>query len=422
MQDAATGAHALRSRGQGGRAFTAGGSGCTSVVVFGAGAFGQLGNGSEHEVIRPTLLPGLSALRVCAAACGDFHSAVVTADGEIFTFGIGEYGVLGHGNDERSVRPRRVDALVGEHVASVSCGWRHTACLTQNGGLFTWGHGGYGQLGHGGYIHFALPLRLQSPRLPGSCRRKSNSPSSWQQVSCGWRHTAALAEGGVASTWGDGEHLQLGHGDRLGQPRPRLLDAFTSDALRQLECGSHHTAAISSVGQLYTWGAGSFGQLGHGERRAEAVPRLVVGLAALEVTRVACGGHTCVLTAHGEMFTFGNGKHGQLGHGHCRVEASPRSVQALRDTRVLGIACGDFHSLALTADGCVYTWGAGGFGELGHGNLSHENKPRQLDALRHHSLVFAACGASHNLLLLNDAPGNETSSDEYDEDDDAASV
>ena len=75
--DLATGA-AARSRSHGGGAFSADAA-STHVAVFGAGAFGQLGSGEEREVLLPTVLSGLSLLRVCAAACGDYHTAVVTA-------------------------------------------------------------------------------------------------------------------------------------------------------------------------------------------------------------------------------------------------------------------------------------------------------------------------------------------------------
>lgn len=146
---------------------------------------------------------------------------------------------------------------------------------------------------------------------------------------------------------------------------------------------------------------------GHGERRAEPVPRLVANLAAIEIVRVACGGHTCALGSHGELFTFGNGKHGQLGHGEQRAEPTPRQVQALRHTRVLGIAAGDFHTLALADDGNVYTWGSGAYGELGHGDRAHQSEPRRVEALQRRNLVFAACGASHSLLLLEAGGGPE---------------
>ena len=130
------------------------------------------------------------------------------------------------------------------------------------------------------------------------------------------------------------------------------------------------------------------------------LPRLVGGLASIEAVRVACGGHTCVLSSHGELYTFGNGKHGQLGHGEQHAGPTPRRVGGLRHVKVLGIACGDFHTLALADDGAVYTWGTGGFGELGHGDLHNYTEPRRLKGIKRHSLVFAACGASHNVLLV----------------------
>ena len=122
-------------------------------------------------------------------------------------------------------------------------------------------------------------------------------------------------------------------------------------------------------------------------------------LAQVSIVRVACGGHALRAERAGELFTFGNGKHGQLGHGEPRPDALPRRVSRLRHLRVLGIACGDFHSLALADDGYVYTWGAGAFGELGHGDLRHCAEPRRLDGVRRHALAFAACGACWRPLL-----------------------
>ena len=408
--DYATGTGTAR----GGAALSVGAARRTTVVVFGSAAFGQLGHGSDRPLVVPTRLAGLGALRVRAAACGDYHTALLSSDGEVFTFGIGEYGVLGHGNDERSVRPRRVEALVGEHAISAACGWRHTLCLTGSGRLYSWGHGGFGQLGHGGMINFFLPLQLQaSGSAPNGGRGGGGwGAGGWQQVSCGWRHSAALGEGGVAFTWGDGEHYALGHGERRCELLPRLVSAIGDEALRQLECGAHHTVAVGNGGRVYTWGAGTFGQLGHGERRPEAVPRLVSSLVHIEAVRVACGSHTCILGAHGELYTFGHGKHGQLGHSEARAESMPRRVHALRNVRVVGIACGDLHSLALADDGGVYTWGSGSHGELGHGGVAHEAEPRRIESLRQRALVFAACGASHNVLLL--APAAAAYADESD--------
>ena len=78
------------------------------VVVFGGGGFGQLGDGGARLSLPPTWLRGLRRLRVQAAACGELHTALLTAAGEVFTFGVGEFGVLGHGSEDRALLPRRV--------------------------------------------------------------------------------------------------------------------------------------------------------------------------------------------------------------------------------------------------------------------------------------------------------------------------
>ena len=111
---------------------------------------------------------------------------------------------------------------MGEAVVALSCGWRHTAALSAHAHLYTWGHGGAGQLGHGGTIHFFLPLRLQSHAAsfaPDSASSDAASDAganadadaeanaaappppptpTWVQVSCGARHTAALGEGALS--------------------------------------------------------------------------------------------------------------------------------------------------------------------------------------------------------------------------------
>jgi len=96
----------------------------------------------------------------------------------------------------------------------------------------------------------------------------------------------------------------------------------------------------------------------------------------------------------------GRAQRGQLGHGGSTSEATPRRVEALRHTRVVGLAGGHFHSLALAEDDTVYTWGAASHGELGHPIATHQPTPRALAAVRGRRLLFAACGGTHTALLL----------------------
>lgn len=77
-------------------------------------------------------------------------------------------------------------------------------------------------------------------------------------------------------SWGEGEDGKLGHGNRLSLDRPRMIEALRSKRIRDIACGSSHSAAISSNGELYTWGLGEYGRLGHGDNLTQLRPKLVL--------------------------------------------------------------------------------------------------------------------------------------------------
>ena len=80
-------------------------------------------------------------------ACGGFHTAVVTEDGTLYTFGGGEHGQLGHGDKFNRLVPTLVQALTGEFISQITCGWSHTVVLTPSG-IRSFGNGEHGKLGH----------------------------------------------------------------------------------------------------------------------------------------------------------------------------------------------------------------------------------------------------------------------------------
>jgi alpha-tubulin suppressor-like RCC1 family protein len=112
------------------------------------------------------------------------------------------------------------------------------------------------------------------------------------------------------------------------------------------------------------------GQLGHGGYANELVPRLVQGLLGRRVIGLAAGyNHTVVCTSEGQLYTFGEGADGQLGHGAEANELVPRLVEGLPGSRVVGLASGlGDHSVVWTDDGTVYSIGYGDHGRLGHGD------------------------------------------------------
>ena len=95
---------------------------------------------------------------------------VVTRLGRLFTFGVGTGGRLGHGDTEIRLVPKRVvGPLLAKRIVGVSMGFTHTAAVADDGSVFTWGNGAFGQLGHGttddSLVPRKVPIRCPSALL-----------------------------------------------------------------------------------------------------------------------------------------------------------------------------------------------------------------------------------------------------------------
>lgn len=106
-------------------------------------------------------------------------------------------------------------------------------------------------------------------------------------------------------SWGRGEDGQLGLGDTSDQDEPTYVDALRGVGVRKIACGSGHTVVLSTEGEVYTWGRGDDGRLGHGDNGWKYVPRIIRSLAGQVVTQVTCGSyHTAAVTGNGDLYTW----------------------------------------------------------------------------------------------------------------------
>ena len=158
---------------------------------------------------------------------------------------------------------------------------------------------------------------------------------------------------------------------------------------------------MTSSDELYTWGEGKFGRLGHSTESNSHTPRLVEALLGKKPKQVSCGGfHTAVVSENGHLYTFGGGEHGQLGHNDRVNKLKPTLVQALEGVEVSQITCGWSHSVALTAKGRVYTWGNSDHGKLGHGSGRKVSVPQLVEKLKDYRVVRVASYNEHTAALV----------------------
>ena len=97
----------------------------------------------------PKKVEALAGRRVVAVSPGDGHSIALTADGAVWSWGYGGHGLLGHGDEQRQLLPKKIEAFAGQRVNAVSAGLYHSFAITADGAVFTWGEGEDGCLGHG---------------------------------------------------------------------------------------------------------------------------------------------------------------------------------------------------------------------------------------------------------------------------------
>ncbi|CAL9697113.1 unnamed protein product [Knipowitschia caucasica] len=203
--------------------------------------------------------------------------------------------------------PRPLKCFSGLQVFQVSCGSKHSIALTKDGQVFTWGQNCRGQLGLGPDV----------PSATSVVQVQSLSDLPLVQVAAGADHSFSLSLSGALFGWGSNSCGQLGLGDTTDRHSPTIVHYLNSKKSCYVSCGLSHTAVLTKDGAVFTFGSGRHGQLGHNSIRDELRPRLVAELWGTKVTQVACGRqHTLVMTEAQRLFSFGSGDHGQLGRGN----------------------------------------------------------------------------------------------------------
>lgn len=109
--------------------------------------------------------------------------------------------------------------------------------------------------------------------------------------------------------------------------------------------------------------------MGHGTSEYVSVPTVVSALSGLQVIKVACGSgdpHTLCVTSDGKVYSWGWGDFGKLGRGGFDACKVPKLIEKLQNVEIVDVYCGDQFSLALSKDGKLYSWGKGEGGMVGH--------------------------------------------------------
>ncbi|XP_074577979.1 PH, RCC1 and FYVE domains-containing protein 1-like [Curcuma longa] len=380
------------------------GEGTGEAILGGGSLRSDNYSGMKVDSFVPKALESAVILDVQNVSCGGRHVALVTKQGEIYSWGEESGGRLGHGVDTDVSQPKLIDVLATTNIELVACGEHHTCAVTLSGDLYTWGNGtsALGLLGHGNEMSHWIPKRVNGP-LEGI---------HVSSVSCGPWHTAVVTSAGQLFTFGDGTFGVLGHGDCKSVSIPREVESLGGLRTVRAACGVWHTAAVVEVmcgnsnssncssGKLFTWGDGDKGRLGHGDKENRLVPTCVAALVEPSFCQIACGHSlTVALTTSGHVYAMGSAVYGQLGNPEADGKFPVRVEGKLLKNFVEEISCGAYHVAVLTSRTEVYTWGKGANGRLGHGDTDDRNSPTLVEALKDKRVRSVVCGTNFTAAI-----------------------
>ncbi|PIA47632.1 hypothetical protein AQUCO_01400330v1 [Aquilegia coerulea] len=342
------------------------------VCSWGRGEDGQLGHGDAEDRSYPTQMSALDGHQIVSLTCGADHTTAYSDSSlQVYSWGWGDFGRLGHGNSSDVFTPQPVKALQGIRIRQIACGDSHCLAVTMDGEVQSWGRNQNGQLGLGTTEDSLLPQKIQA--FQGI---------SVKMIAAGAEHTAAITEDGKLYGWGWGRYGNLGLGDRTDRLLPEKVSATDDKKMDLVACGWRHTISVSSSGALYTYGWSKYGQLGHGDFEDHLIPHQLEALHHDYISQISGGWrHTMALTSDGKVYGWGWNKFGQVGAGDNIDHCSPVQVKFPNEQKVAQISCGWRHTLAVSERRNVFSWGRGTNGQLGQGNSIDRNIPTIIDAL-----------------------------------------
>ena len=177
-----------------------------------------------------------------------------------------------------------------------------------------------------------------------------------------------MTESGEIYSWGNGQGGRLGHGDSIGQNVPEKIRFLQGSKIIDIVCGDQHSGCINEHGQVYVWGVGLNGRLGLDKASNHELPKIVSEFNQDPCSRLFFGMNTSfAITKSSELYVWGSGQYGKCGLPQTIGQQIlvPRKLFTLSTKRIAEFSAGPFHTLALTCDGFIYAFGNSKDGKLG---------------------------------------------------------
>lgn len=297
---------------------------------------------------------------------------------KLYGWGFNINGQLGVGDSLHRSSPAQIG---NSSWTFVSAGESHTSAIRLDGGLFTWGENGIGQLGILGFGSIVDANYLNQVGI-----------SSWQVISTGVSHTAAIKADGTLWAWGFNNFGQLGVGYATTLSSPVQVGSDTNWS--QVATNQYSTIATKTDGTLWSWGYNDQGQLGQNDLVHRSSPTQIGSDTDWEIVS---GSKTAkrfyAIKTNKELYAWGNNLSGSLGTNDVLGKISPVQIPGSWNQ----ISSGDTHTVAIDANNHLYGWGNNTSGKVGDFDApNHRSSPVQISSDQWSKI---SAGANHSLAI-----------------------
>ncbi|KAM9962879.1 hypothetical protein ACTFIW_006099 [Dictyostelium discoideum] len=321
---------------------------------------------------------------------GNFIILQTKDDNQLYSIGKSKYGVLGTGssidddddnNDNDNEKVYKIEKF-NDNIISIVSGYEHSLVVTKDDGIYGWGRNHKNQLGGRERVkdrssspspsedeYYSKPIKVL----------KETDPifKDFKKICSGSDHNLLLGNDGSLYSWGNGYFGALGHGvgsnDKENIYTPKKITTFTLNSnesrIVDIACGGYHSMFLTNDNEIYTFGYGEFGQLGHGENDTSNhyIPKRIKSTgdnaAGNKIKSIFAGDHanSFYITTDGSVYSWGWNDGGSLGHGTNENHYSPKKIQSL--SNIKKITSGFKHTLAQSINNDIYVFGDNTFGQ-----------------------------------------------------------
>jgi len=359
----------------------------------------------------------VNAGKATTLAAGSTNSFYVKNDGSLWAWGYNADGQLGYGT--RTSHHTPVNIMDDVTVVSTSrnshdwIGQSHTLTIKTDGSLWAWGYNNYGQLGDNTTAFRYIPIKIIEDVI---------------SVSAGWYHSTAIKKDGSLWAWGSNYYGVLGDGaatvtsfnlwaDEIIDNNDKHVPIKIMDDVVAVSAGRYHTMAIRTDSSLWVWGSNANGKLGDGtvslydtlngefiENNDKNTPVKIMD----DIVNVSAGDyHSMAIGSDGCLWAWGGNFYGLLGDGTVTIidpwtqdiiESNDKYVPIMIMDNVITVATGGLHTAAIRTDGSLWTWGLNNSGQLGDGTVIDRYTPIRIME----DVMAVSVGDYHTMALKSD--------------------